>query len=75
MTIIAPRIDIPDQPGVETVRQLAERCSNWGRWGADDQLGTLNHIRESDVVAASRLVRTGRVFSLAIPLTTCCMTR
>jgi kynurenine formamidase len=68
MTIIAPKIDIPDQPGVETVRQLAERCSNWGRWGADDQLGTLNHIVESDVVAASRLVRTGRVFSLAIPL-------
>ena len=63
-----PAIEIPDQPGIETVRLLAERYSNWGRWGPDDQLGTLNHIRESDVVAASGLVRSGRVFSLAIPV-------
>ena len=68
MTIVAPKIAIPDQPGVETVRELAVRCSNWGRWGPEDELGTLNHILPSDVVAASRLVRTGRVFSLAIPV-------
>jgi kynurenine formamidase len=68
MTIIASRIEIPELPGIETVRQLAERCSNWGRWGPEDQLGTLNHIVERDVVAAAGLVRTGRVFSLAIPL-------
>ena len=64
----APKIDIPDDPGIETVRQLAERCSNWSRWGPEDQLGTLNHIRASDVVAAAGLVRTGRVFSLSIPV-------
>jgi kynurenine formamidase len=68
MTILAPRITIPEHPDIETVRQLAEQCSNWGRWGPDDQLGTLNHIRESDVVAAAGLVRTGRVFSLSIPI-------
>ena len=55
-------------PTVDTVRALAERCSNWGRWGPEDELGTLNHIRPDDVVAASGLVRSGRVFSLAIPL-------
>ena len=63
-----PDIDIPDQPGIETVRRLAERCSNWGRWGTEDQLGTLNHIRPADVVAAAGLVRTGRIFSLSIPV-------
>ena len=68
MTIVAPTIVIPDEPGVETVRQLAARYSNWGRWGAEDQLGTLNHIRPSDVVAAASLVRSGRTFSLAIPV-------
>jgi kynurenine formamidase len=68
MTMSAPDIKIPERPGVETVRQLAARCSNWGRWGPDDQLGTLNHIQGSDIVAAARLVRSGRVFSLAIPL-------
>ncbi len=69
MTISPPKVvDIPDQPDVETVRQLAERCSNWGRWGPEDQLGTLNHILPGDIVAASGLVSTGRVFSLAIPV-------
>ena len=75
MTIAPPRIDGPGQPEVDpsvptidTVRSLAERYSNWGRWGADDELGTLNHISPSDVVAASGLVRHGRVFSLAIPV-------
>ena len=61
-------IDIPDAPDIDTVRALAERCSNWGRWGPDDQLGTLNHIRPEDIVAAAGLVRTGRVISLAIPV-------
>ncbi len=68
MTIEAPEVGIPDLPTVDTVRALAERCSNWGRWGPEDELGTLNHIRPDDVVAASGLVRSGRVFSLAIPL-------
>ena len=68
MTLTAPAVAIPDQPGVETVRRLAERCSNWGRWGADDQLGTLNHIGPEEVAAAAGLVRTGRVFSLSIPV-------
>jgi kynurenine formamidase len=65
----SPRdVQIPERPGIETVRQLAERCSNWGRWGPNDQLGTLNHIQPGDVAAAAGLVRDGRVFSLAIPL-------
>jgi|SoiMethySBSTD1v2_1073268.scaffolds.fasta_scaffold73034_4 kynurenine formamidase len=83
MTVIAPRVDGPGQPeadpglptpeptplpDIDTVRALAERYSNWGRWGPDDELGTLNHIQASDVVAASGLVRSGRVFSLAIPV-------
>ena len=68
MTLAARSVGIPAAPTVDTVRQLAERCSNWGRWGPDDQLGTLNHLRASDVVAAASLVRTGRVFSLAIPV-------
>jgi kynurenine formamidase len=61
-------VEIPENPGIETVRALAERCSNWGRWGAEDQLGTLNHIQGSDIAAAAGLVRSGRTFSLAIPL-------
>lgn len=60
--------EAPSAPGIGQVRALAERCSNWGRWGPADELGTLNHIRPEDVVAASKLVRTGKAFSLSIPL-------
>ena len=68
MTAIERAVEIPAAPDIETVRLLSARCSNWGRWGPDDQLGTLNHIRPEDVVAAAALVRTGRTFSLAIPV-------
>ena len=56
------------QPNIDTVRDLAKRCCNWGRWGHEDQIGTLNHVRPEDVVAAAGLIRTGRVVSLSIPL-------
>ena len=39
--------------------------SNWGRWGPDDQLGTLNFITPELRLAAIRSVRTGRTVSLA----------
>lgn len=43
----------------------AEAFRNWGRWGQDDVLGTLNHITPAHRVAAAALVREGRVVSLA----------
>ena len=38
--------------------------SNWGRWGPDDQLGTLNFITAETRLAAASLIRSGRVVSL-----------
>jgi kynurenine formamidase len=52
---------------IETVRELARRLRNWGRWGKDDELGTLNFITPEKIVAAAKTVRRGKVFSLAIP--------
>jgi len=40
----------------------------WGRWGADDERGALNLIGPEQVRAATALVRTGEVISLAQPL-------
>jgi len=54
-------------PSIETVRALASQVSNWGRWGSDDQIGTLNHVTSQDVVRAAELIRTGKRFSLSIP--------
>lgn len=42
--------------------------SAWGVFGADDQLGTLNHQTPHRVAAAARLVRHGLVFALNAPV-------
>src|SRR5262245_38103366 len=47
------------------IEAAAKRCSNWGRWGADDVLGTLNFLDDPKRVEAAALVRRGASFSLA----------
>jgi kynurenine formamidase len=49
------------------LEQLAARVSNWGRWGADDQRGTLNLITPIAVQRGTAAARAGRTFSLALP--------
>ena len=46
---------------------LAARVSNRGRWGADDQRGTLNLIDADAIRRGAAAVRQGKAFSLAIP--------
>jgi kynurenine formamidase len=46
---------------------MIRRVSNWGRWGPEDELGTVNFITPDRRREASRLVRRGDVISLAIP--------
>lgn len=51
-----------------TWRDVVDEVSNWGRWGEDDQLGTLNLIGPDEVRAAASLIRTGQVVPLGVPL-------
>ena len=51
----------------ERIQQAAKKYRNWGKWGKDDQLGTLNYITPEKIIQAARLVRAGRVISLALP--------
>jgi kynurenine formamidase len=44
--------------------------SNWGRWGDDDELGCVNHLRPEHTARAAALVRSGRTVSCARPLAT-----
>ena len=48
--------------------QLAARVRNWGRWGDDDELGTLNLIDAAAVQRGIASVQTGKTFNLSIPL-------
>ena len=52
----------------EQQRALAARVSNWGRWGADDERGTLNLIDAAAVRRGATAVRKGISFPLSIPM-------
>jgi kynurenine formamidase len=52
----------------EQLQELARRVSNWGRWGDDDERGTLNFIDAAAVLRGVAAVRRGATFSLAIPM-------
>jgi kynurenine formamidase len=45
---------------------LAERLRNWGRWGSEDQRGTLNHIGPETLKDASATVTSGKLFNLGL---------
>ncbi|HXU22778.1 MAG TPA: hypothetical protein VN697_01990, partial [Tepidiformaceae bacterium] len=57
-------------PTNDEVRGYFQQLSNWGRWGADDNAGTVNLITPEKRRAAAALVRSGRAVSLAHPLNT-----
>lgn len=46
--------------------RLAERLRNWGRWGEDDQRGTLNHIGPEALKNAAATVQSGKLFNLGL---------
>ncbi len=48
-------------------KELGRRLSNWGRWGNDDELGTLNFITDERRANAARLIRTGQLVELGMP--------
>jgi kynurenine formamidase len=52
----------------DELKALAARVSNWGRWGADDERGTLNLIDDAAVRRGAAAVRRGASFSLSIPM-------
>ncbi len=48
--------------------ELAARVSNWGRWGPDDQIGTLNLIDEAARLRGTAAVVDGAAFALGLPM-------
>ncbi len=62
-----------EQPATVSLAEfdrIFESVKNWGRWGPDDQLGTLNYITPAKVREAAGLVRSGRRVSMEIPINT-----
>ena len=48
--------------------KLFQTVCNWGRWGPDDEKGTLNYIQPEHIQRAAGLVRKGRSVSMAVPI-------
>ena len=55
-------------PFPPSFHEVAKRVNNWGRWGSEDEIGTLNLLTDEVVREALREARTGRRFSLAMKL-------
>jgi kynurenine formamidase len=55
-------------PYPQEIIDLGEKVKNWGRWGDDDEIGTINFITDEIVKEATNCVKSGRRFSLAFPL-------
>ncbi|MVZ99845.1 hypothetical protein F8568_005515 [Actinomadura sp. LD22] len=47
-------------------RKVGDKLRNWGRWGEDNQLGTLNFIESAKLVESASLVRKGAIFPLGV---------
>src|ERR1700723_163581 len=50
----------------QDLHDAAEKYKNWGKWGPDDEIGTLNYTQPEDIIAAAQLVKKGKVISLAL---------
>ena len=66
--IVATVSGAHERPPTPVGTQLAGSPSNWGRWGADDELGALNLLDAAEVLRGVRAVRSGRTFTLGIPV-------
>jgi kynurenine formamidase len=56
------------QDPYDVVRAMARQVSNWGRWGADDERGTLNLIDRAAARRGAAAVQTGAGFTLGLPM-------
>ncbi len=47
---------------------LKSAPKNWGRFGPDDEIGALNFLTKEEVLRGIRSVKSGKVFTLGVPL-------
>ena len=51
-------------------RLLADAPSNWGKWGADDEIGALNYLTGEEIRSGVAAIRRRRPFTLGVPVAT-----
>ena len=56
-----------NEPRAEVLEAI-EKYRNWGKWGPDDELGTLNYITPQKIVEAAGLVKQGKVIAMGLAM-------
>lgn len=46
--------------------ELRRAPKNWGRWGKDDEIGTLNFVTRDHILRSLMTARTGKTFTLGL---------
>lgn len=57
----------PTDEDERIIRRYIAECSNWGRWGEDDQAGTWNLVGPEQIKHAASLVKQGKSIPLSLP--------
>jgi len=68
--VTGPTLTLPARVTLREFDEIFESVKNWGRWGDDDERGTLNYLTPQMVAAAAGLVRSGRQVTMSIPMNT-----
>ena len=55
-----------DSPSIS--RLLEGSPKNWGKWGPDDEVGSLNYLTPAVVAAAAGSIRSGKTFTLQVKM-------
>lgn len=56
------------QPAKTITELFGSGLKNWGRWGADDQIGAINFLTPEQVVRGAKCVRSGKTFPLGLEI-------
>ncbi|MFC5824618.1 cyclase family protein [Nonomuraea insulae] len=56
-----------DFDGADVLEDYIKQCTNWGRWGEDNSLGTMNYVGPEEVRRAAALVEHGLTISCSLP--------
>jgi kynurenine formamidase len=64
----AERKDAMADKPIPFTELLKDAPKNWGRWGANDELGALNYLTNKEVLRGIKAVQQGKVFTLGVPL-------
>lgn len=54
----------------QTIAELLgnDSPSNWGKWGPDDEVGSLNYLTSAEVLRGVASIKTGEIFTLQVPI-------